>query len=119
MDCLLSGPTDDLAREKIHDHGQIQPALPRSDVGDVRDPRLVRLGHCELTLQSIRDEDVWFSHRQMANTIAVQCLQSVFPHQSADAMFAARLAEFTKILQDSRRTVNAVAGGKRCANTSQ
>jgi hypothetical protein len=31
-------PTDDLAREEIHHHDQVQPALPRPHVGDIRDP---------------------------------------------------------------------------------
>ena len=34
-------------------------------------------------------------------------------------MLAARLPAFPKIMQDSRRTLDAVAGGKGCANESQ
>jgi hypothetical protein len=72
-----------------------------------------------LTYHVILDEDVWFSYRQMTNTIAVQCLHSIFPHQSADAMFATRLSEFTKILQDPRSAIDAVTHSKRGASESQ
>lgn len=30
-------PSEDAAAEEIHDHGQIEPALPGGDVGDVAD----------------------------------------------------------------------------------
>ena len=43
-------PADDLAREQIHDHGQVEPALPRPNVGNIRDPRLVSTRHRELPL---------------------------------------------------------------------
>ena len=34
-------PADDLAREQIHHDGEVEPALPRPNVGDIRDPGLV------------------------------------------------------------------------------
>jgi hypothetical protein len=42
-------PADDLAREQIHDDGQVQPALPRPKVSNVRHPCLVGACHRELS----------------------------------------------------------------------
>jgi hypothetical protein len=119
MNRLLGSPPDDLAREKIEDHGEIEPTLPGSDIGDVRDPCLVGSGHRELTLQSIRNQRLRFSYGDVANAVAMQCLQSILSHQTSNPMLAARLSTLAKIVQDSRRTIDAVAGGKRCANESQ
>src|SRR5262249_7111630 len=56
-----AGPAYDLAREEIHDDGQIEPPFPRPKVRDVRDPRLVRARDRELALQQIRTQDGWFT----------------------------------------------------------
>ena len=49
-------PSDDLAREKVHDHSQIQLALPGSDIGDVRHPDLVGVQYRELALQQVGNQ---------------------------------------------------------------
>jgi len=46
--------TDDLARKDIFDPGQIQPALAGGDVGQIRDPDLVRRARAEILIQQIR-----------------------------------------------------------------
>ena len=41
-----------------------QPALPRTNVGDIRDRGPMGLCHRELTLQQIRDQDGWLARGQ-------------------------------------------------------
>jgi len=38
---VADSPADDAAGEEVDEHGQIQPSLPRPDVGDVDAPFLV------------------------------------------------------------------------------
>lgn len=51
VDARAHAPADDLAREQVQHHGQVQPALVRADVGDVGHPGLVGLLDLELALQ--------------------------------------------------------------------
>jgi len=51
------GPPHDPAREQIDHDGQVEPALPGPDVGDVRDPRRVWVRRGELPLQKVRNQD--------------------------------------------------------------
>jgi len=53
VDAAAHGPSDDLTREQVHDHRQVQPAFVCADVRDVGDPRLVWLVDAELPLQVI------------------------------------------------------------------
>ena len=47
-------PSHDFARVQVHDGGDIQPALACCDVGQIRQPDLVRLGcGCELPVQQV------------------------------------------------------------------
>ena len=41
-DAVVHGPANGEARIEIEDHRQVEPPLARGNVGDVRDPRLVR-----------------------------------------------------------------------------
>lgn len=63
IDAVSHGPTDDMAREQIDHHAQIQPALAGTDVGDVRDPGLVGLADDEASLQVIGGD-----HGRLATT---------------------------------------------------
>ena len=55
------GPPHYHAREQIHDDGQVQPALPRANVGDVGDPGRVWPRGGKSSLQEIRDQDRWLT----------------------------------------------------------
>src|SRR5579859_7139579 len=46
-------PTDDAARVDVEDDGQVEPALPGADVGDVGDVLLVRPGRREVSVHQI------------------------------------------------------------------
>jgi hypothetical protein len=63
---LQNGPnnpeplTDDQPREQVHDDREVEPALPRVDVGDIRHPRRVPPRDGELPLQQIGNQDGGF-----------------------------------------------------------
>ncbi len=50
-------PPDNLTREQIHDDGQVQPALPGADIGNICGPDPVWLLDVELPLYEIWNED--------------------------------------------------------------
>jgi hypothetical protein len=50
---LVHGPTDNLTRKQIQDHGQICPTFQSPQVGDVGRPNLVGAIHSELTVHKI------------------------------------------------------------------
>lgn len=52
-------PAHDLAGVEIDDHGEIKPALPGSDIGDIGRPDLIGAGDRELAIESIRRNDLW------------------------------------------------------------
>ena len=57
--CLtaLHRPADNTAGIEIDHHREIGEAFVGPDVGDVRDPRLVRSSNVELTVQSVVDDN--------------------------------------------------------------
>ena len=57
MNRWFRGPTDDFAREQIHDDRQVQPALPCPNIGDIRDPGFFASRHRELALQDVWNKD--------------------------------------------------------------
>jgi hypothetical protein len=112
-------PPDDQPREEIHDDGQIEPALPRADVRDVRHPG--RIGACrgKSTLQEIRNEQRWLPDGPAANAVPMQRSEIGLAHQPLHAMLTAGLARFTEIEEDSRRSVDAMARDIRGTNEAQ
>jgi hypothetical protein len=56
MECGRHRPSNDLSREEIHDHGQIEPALPRANVSDVGDPHRVGPEDVEIPLEKIGND---------------------------------------------------------------
>ena len=113
------GPADDHAREQIHDDGQVEPALPRPNVGDIGHPGLVWPRHGELSLQEIRDQDRRLADRPAPRAIAMQRAQIGLAHQPRDAMLAAGLSGFTQIEEDARSAVDAVTRDERRANQAK
>jgi hypothetical protein len=112
-------PANDPSRIKIHDHSQIQPPLPSTNVGNICDPNAIRFSHGELPL-----EHIWNQHRRLANSnpscsIAVQRAQAILAHQAFDSVFTTSLASLTQIQKRARRTIDTVAGDKGSTNQSQ
>ena len=62
-------PADDLAREELHDDGEIEPALPRPNIGDIRYPGGVRPRDGETPLQQVGDQDGGFADRPAPEAI--------------------------------------------------
>ncbi len=52
------GHTDDLSRIQIHDGRQIEKALSRVNISDVRQPDFIGAMGCELSIQHIGDHKV-------------------------------------------------------------
>ncbi len=90
-------PADDLARAQIHDDGQVEPALPRPNVGHIRDPRLVSTRHRELPLQESGNQDGGLANRPAPCAIAVQGAQLTLAHQARDAVLTAGLAGLPQV----------------------
>ena len=98
----------DHAREQVHDDRQVEPALPRADVGDVGDPGLVGPRRGESSLQEIRDQDRWRPDRPAPRAIPMQRAKIGLAHQPGHAMLAADFARFPEIEKAPRRAVDAV-----------
>lgn len=47
-------PADDTAGEHIHDEGDIQPALPSRDIGEIRHPKLIGAIGLELPIDQVQ-----------------------------------------------------------------
>src|SRR5690606_23654823 len=74
--CRLGGTANNFAREQIHDDSQIEPALPGPNVGNVRNPDLVRMRRCELALQQVGNQCRRFGHWNVPGPITMQCSQA-------------------------------------------
>jgi len=112
-------PADDQTREQIHDDREVEPALPRADVGDIGDPGGVWPRGGELPLQEIRDEERWLAGRPAPNPIPMQRAQVVLAHQASDTMLTAGFPRLSQIEKDAGSAINAVTRDERCANQSK
>ena len=112
-------PADNLAREQVHDDGQVEPALPRPNVSNIRHPGLVAASHRELTLQEVGNQYRGLPDCPTPNAIAVKGAQPGLTHEACDAMFAARLAGFAQTEEDARGTVDAVTRDERRPDQTQ
>ena len=114
-----SRPADDLAREEIHDDGEVQPALPRPNIGDIGHPRGVWPRGSELPLQEIRDEERRLADSPAPNAIPMQRAHIVLAHQASDTMLTAGFSRLSQIEEDAGSAINAMARDERCANQSK
>lgn len=67
-------PTDDAPGEHVHHEGDVQPALPRRDVGEVRYPQLIRAVRRELPIHPVQ--------RTRRGSIGDCCPDSLSAHQN-------------------------------------
>src|SRR5262249_47258297 len=103
-------PADDLAREEVHHHGQVQPALPSANVRDVGHRDLVPACDCKFTLQKVGDQNGRLTDGDTSGPIPVQGSPVVLAHETSDAMLAAGLSRFPEVEKDPWRTVKAGTG---------
>src|ERR1700751_6031459 len=103
-------PADDLAAIKVHDRGQIEPALISLDVGDVGEPDPVRRGGDEVALEQVRDD------REVVTAVGgahpswprPDGPAAVAAHQSLDATAARPAALSPQLGMDARAAIVAI-----------
>jgi hypothetical protein len=112
-------PTDDLAREEIHDDGEVEPALPRPNVGDIRHPGRVRPRDGETPLQQVGDQDRGFVDRPAPDAIAMKRPQMVLAHEPSDEVLTARLSRLTQVEENAGSAIDAVTGDEGGADETE
>jgi hypothetical protein len=107
-------PPDDPPSAGIDDHGEVEEALPRAQVGDVGNPQLVGLLGDELPLDQIR------RHRASGETgtllavaAPVDVLDPGHSHESGDLLTVPALAAVTNLSSQPASTVGAAVFGPR------
>lgn len=103
-------PANDLARETVQNHGQIEPPFPCPDIGDVAEPDLIGSGCREVSI-----DKVW-RHRQLMPGVGgdfepASCFgaDTILFHQASYSVFTAMNALSLKLMSNARRTINTPA----------
>src|SRR5260370_33598878 len=79
---VLKRPADDATAIAVHDHGEIQPALPGAQGGDVGDPKSVRSRRLEVALDEIgRDTHARNANCRAATSPFDAAADARLPHQ--------------------------------------
>ena len=93
----LHGPADDLAGEQVHDDGEVQPALPGADVGDVRHPGAIRMIDRKLTLQPVGGDDRGSPVDPTRDLVAVSGFDFIGFHDASHSVFATSLSDLAQV----------------------
>jgi len=105
---LAHRPTHDLTAEQVDHHGQEQPALVGSDVGDVTHPDLVRRGHRELAVEQVGgDRQVMVAVGGHLEPFLALRANAVFLHQRLQPMLAHADAIVAELTPDAGSAVAA------------
>ena len=112
-------PPDDLSGEQIHDDSEVEPALPGTNIRNIRYPRLVWTRDVEIALQEVWDQLRGLGRRAMPDSIPSNRSDFINAHQPHHAVLAARLAGLPKIEEYSGRSVDTVACHKLRADQPQ
>ena len=120
LHAVADGPADHSARKQINDYSQINPPLPRPDIGDVTCPLLVRPACAKVLLQEIRRdvEDV-IAVRSRFEFASPNDLYAILAHQSPDTALADADAQFVQLLGHARPAVAAQAQAVLVADMGQ
>lgn len=110
LHAVADRPAKDTARKQINDYSQIDPALPRPDIGDVVGPLLVLPARCEILLQEIRRdvEGVIAVGRALEHS-ASDDLDAVLAHQTTHSALADTDAQLVQLLGHPLSSVAAQA----------
>lgn len=109
-------PADDHPGPYVHHHGQVEPALVRADVGDVREPGPVRAVGRELAAHQVgggvglRRGRLRLALRPLG-AAARRPDPAVLAHDARHALARRGLAGLLELGEDLRRPVDAAAGG--------
>ena len=68
--CLARRPPDNHSGEQVHDHCEVEPALPRSNVRNIGNPSHIRARDVEVALQDVWDELRSFGGSSIPGSIA-------------------------------------------------
>jgi hypothetical protein len=110
MNGLPCSLTNDLSGEKIQYDGQIEPALPGTDVGDISHPNAVRLRNIEISLYQIWDEFSRLTSDISTRAISWHSTYIIFPHEPGNPVFASGFPSFPEVEKYARRAMHALAG---------
>src|SRR6478735_2538183 len=99
----LYRPADDLSREEVDDDGEVEPAFPSTDVGNVTRPELVWTGRREVPVELVRLARV---RRQCAGRMTPLLGhfsgQSALFHEPGYTPSTNPLTTFAQLLDDQR-----------------
>src|SRR5437016_1496144 len=110
-DPVAQRPADDPAREEVEDDDEVQPALARPEVRDVRDPGRVRRRDRELPIEDVGGyREVVLRVRRALEAPLLPRPQALFAHQARHAMASHRLALRLKFPIDSGTPIAAATG---------
>ena len=107
------GPADDLAAGQVDDRGQVGPALPRGDVGDVADIAPVDLlARSEVALDEIAGRlGVGVGHGGLAPALLAPALEAGLPHEPGHPALPAGHMAMQQLLVDPRGSIGALGFG--------
>src|SRR6516162_7267711 len=118
-DVRTYSPSNDPSREQIHNHGQVEPSLPGTDVGYIGNPSLVRPADVELALEDVGSELRWLGSKLGLPAVSAHGPDLIDTHETCDAMLAARLARLPQVKEHPRRAVNSITSMQRGADQLQ
>jgi hypothetical protein len=114
IDLLAEGIPYDPSGEEIQDHRQVQPALQRYEIRDVRDPSGVGSIHGEISHQDVRrHREAVLRVRRGSETTLSASLQAQLPHQASHPLAGDAMTVLAKIAQNPRASVRPAAPGMR------
>src|SRR6266511_4602337 len=103
------GPADHCAAVGVDDDRQVQPALPRADVGDVAEPFLVRCAGGEVALHEILDLHFWISDGRSTEPTWRPTHQTSLAHEASNALAGDALLMLAQFGMDTRCAIGATA----------
>ena len=110
VDGVAYSPADHAAAEQVDEGTQVQPALVRRDVGEIRHPCMVRQGDPEILPEQVgKGGRFGIGYRRMHAPAPGHRHQPRRVHQPADALAAYPIAAIAQFLPDFPRAIDAVA----------
>jgi hypothetical protein len=110
VDSLAHRIPHDPAGEEIEDHRQVQPALQRREVRDVRNPCGIGSIDVEIPHQDVRrHREPVLGVRRDSETALSASLEAQLPHQSSYALARNAVTVLAKVTQNPRAPVRPAA----------
>ena len=117
---VADGPANHPARMQIKDDGQIYPAFPRPDIGDVAGPFLIWLARSKILLQEIRrDVECVVAVGSSLEFMSSDNADRVLPHQAPHSAEPDAQAQLAQLFRHSGATITALAQSVLFTNIRQ